>query len=165
MVLDKPEDLHKHVVAEGICLLEKVEYGAESGRGERNTVIRRGRDGLLQVGADGRKMLLRVFRLKYEVDEQVVGRGELFLGYGVQEVRGFGNDLESLFILVLLQERLHLVSNLEVVGHLLGKLSEAAIDKDELWSRHRRFFLVLQFVGFSRSFLQFSPPDVRFGAV
>jgi hypothetical protein len=54
-----------------------VEDGGEGGNGERRAELRRGGDGLSEVGADARKEHINIGRLVNEVDQKVVGRSDL----------------------------------------------------------------------------------------
>ena len=145
MVSDKTDNLQEDVVAQRVGLLEEVEDCAESVGGEGEAVGRGGGDRLQEVAADSGQELLRLLGLENEVDEEVVGGSELLLGHRVEKDGILDDDIKSLFALLLLQQGLDLLANLDVVGHLLGKLRKAAIDEYQLGVRHLDLCL-LQFV-------------------
>lgn len=151
MKLEEPQDGHEDVEPEGVVGLQHVEDGGEGVEGQAGPVDGRGGDGLGEVLADSGEEHGGVVALEDEVDEQVVGAGELFLGDGMQGGRGDDELLEDLVLLLLLDEGRDVVADVEEVGHLLRQLLEGAIDEDELWrvgGRHVDLFLFISVLSF-----------------
>ena len=133
---DEADDLHKDVEAQGVGLVEEVEDGGERIGGEGEAVGGRAGDGLEEVAAEGGQVLLGLLGLEDEVDEEVVGGGEVLLGGAVEDVGGLDDNVQGILALVLLEERLDLLADLDEVGHLLRQLGEGAVDEDQLGGSH-----------------------------
>jgi len=67
------------VVAAGVGGREGVEDGGEDGDGESRAELRGGGDGLSEIRADSRKEDIGIGRLVNKVDQEVVGRGDLYI--------------------------------------------------------------------------------------
>ena len=133
---DEADDLHKDIEAQRVGLVEEVEDSGERIGGEGEAVGGRAGDGLEKVAAEGGQVLLGLLGLEDEVDEEVVGGGEVLLGGAVEGVGGLDNNIKSILALVLLEERLDLLADGDEVGHLLRQLGEGAVDEDQLGGSH-----------------------------
>jgi hypothetical protein len=106
VLAEEANDLHENIVAEGVFDVEQVEDGAQGAGGEGKAVGRRRSDRLEQVTADGGQVLLGLLTLEDEVDEKVVGRGEVLLGDLVEKVGGLDDGLQGVFAVVLVESGL-----------------------------------------------------------
>lgn len=131
--LEEAQDGHEDVVAYRVLGGDEVEDGAQGVEAQTDAVDGAGGDGLGEGLAEGREVLLGVLGLEDEVDHEVGRGGELLLGHrrqGRRRTHQLGQDL--LLLGLVLDEGLHLVGDVKVVGHLAGELLEGAVDEEQL---------------------------------
>lgn len=152
-LLDGLQDGCEDMVPGRVLLLEDVEEGGEDGKRKARSVDWGRCNWLGEVLADFWEEHVDVWRLDDEVDQKVVGRGELALWRSIESSGSDDQLLKSLILLLSLQQRLQLGAKslgfldlgdiVDVGCELVGEVLESAVDENLVLGHFHEFWWVL----------------------
>lgn len=120
----------EHIEADIVIGLEEVENGGQDVQRKASAVHWGRGDGLGEVLAHAGEEHIYAWRLDDKVDQKIVRSSELFLRCAVERNRCGYELLESIILLVLIEEGLNIGSDVQVFSQFLGQIGERPVNKD-----------------------------------